>query len=182
MQAVHHMIPNSAKVFAVLISVLALVLMPAGVFATGSGNAPEKWPAWYAGSEVTIMMGPSGNSQNPNQLPGGCFGLGPDFASNKDLASMSVMYILPIPGATQMSCPDGHTSMHDMVLTVAPGDLAYSPFAAIVRCKANPNSITPPAMPYTSAADVEIAWSAGILACGAPSGAVRLSPVVGGSG
>jgi hypothetical protein len=163
---------------ALLISVLALLLLPVSVLATHDGNTPEKWPAWYEGQEIMVMSGPSGNSQNPNQLPNPCFGPGPDFRKNKDLAGTSVVYVLLVTGATQMYCPDGVTLRHDMVLTVAPGDPGYKPFVAFVYCFEGTH-FDVAAMPYTSAASVEAARTAGALRCGQPYGAVQLEPVLG---
>jgi hypothetical protein len=178
MNTTPHVVRHSHRRVALLISVLALLLLPASALATHAGNTPEKWPAWYEGQQVTTMMGPSGNSQNPNQLPSSCFGPGPDFRDNKDADGLPVIYIVLATGATQMSCPNG-AMMHDMVFTVAPGDLAYRPFVAFVYCFAG-SSFDAMAMPYTSAAAVEAARDAGALNCGAPVGPVQLSPIVGG--
>ena len=151
----------------------------------GFHGGPEIFPAYYDDTVVSLMMGPSGNSSNPNQVlafSGGekCFGLGPDMAKTSRRADVPIMYTLFVPGATQMSCPDG-TLRHDMVLTAVPGDRGYQPAVRIVRCGIGPNWANPavgPAFPYTSAAEVEAARSSGKLSCAAPS-PVRMAPVVG---
>ncbi|HMM40946.1 MAG TPA: hypothetical protein PKA95_03510 [Thermomicrobiales bacterium] len=162
---------------AVLISTLVLLLLPASVVATHDGTAPEKWPAWYNGVEILTLMGPSGNSQNPNQLPSRCFGPGPDFRKNKDIDGLPVMYAIHSDSATQIACPDG-SLMHDMILSVAPGDPGYQPLVGWVHCFEGPN-FDPADMPYTSAAAVQAGAAGGELTCGAPVGPVYISPVVG---
>lgn len=161
---------------------LALVSMlgPGASYAFHGG--PEIFPAYYQDSVVSFMMGPSGNSSNPNQVLGGvnCFGLGPDMSGTSRRSDVPIMYTLFVPGATQMSCPDG-TLRHDMVLTAVPGDPGYQPAVRIVRCLPGPNWANPaigPAFPYTSAAEVQAAIASGKLSCAAPS-AVRMAPVVG---
>ena len=101
--------------------VLAVALLPMATPATHDGTKPEIWPAYYDGQVVTVMMGPGGNSANPHQIPHPCFGLGPDFSGTSRAADVPLLYIVMVPGATQMSCPDGR-GMHDMVLTAVPGD------------------------------------------------------------
>jgi hypothetical protein len=178
MNTTPHVVRHSHRRVALLISVLALLLLPASVLATHDGNTPEKWPVYYEGQEITVMSGPSGNSQNPNQLPNYCFGPGPDFRENKNLAGTPIVYVLLVTGATQMYCPDGVSLRHDMVLTVAPGDPGYKPFVAFVYCFEDTN-FDVAAMPYTSAAAVEAARTARALRCGQPYGAVQLEPVLG---
>lgn len=150
-------------------------------------GGPEVFPAYYEDTIVSLMMGPSGNSSNPNQiitrLPNGvpCFGIGPDMGSTSRRSNVPIMYTLFVPGATQMSCPDGTTLLHDMVLTAVPGDPGYQPAVRIVRCIPGPNwadTTIGPAFPYTSAAEVEAARASEKLTCFPPS-PVRMSPVVG---
>lgn len=169
-------------VLAVAALFAALVVMaPSASYAAHGG--PEVFPAYYEGTVVSLMMGPSGNSSNPNQVFGGgpgCFGLGPDMAGTSRRGDVPVMYTLFVPGATQMSCPNG-SARHDMVLTAVPGDPGYQPAVRIVRCLPGPTWADPsvgPAFPFTSAAEVEAAIAAGKLSCAPPS-PVRMAPVVG---
>ena len=146
-------------------------------------GGPEVFPAYYADTVVSLMMGPSGNSSNPNQVFFGvnCFGVGPDTTGTSRRSDVPIMYTLFVPGATQMACPDGTTLRHDMVLTAVPGDPGYQPAVRIVRCVSGPNWANPsigPAFPYTSATEVQAAIAAGKLTCAAPS-PVRMAPVVG---
>jgi hypothetical protein len=157
------------------VSALALVAAPAVALAT-HGKGPEVFPAYYEGTTRFVMMGPSGNSENPNQAPSACFGLGPDFSQTSRSASVPIFYTLFVPGATQMACPNG-TSRHDMVLTAVPGDPGYNAAVQAVRCFPGP-SFSVAEMPYTSAAEVEAGIAAGKLACSPTR--VLLSPVVAG--
>jgi hypothetical protein len=157
-----------------LIIGVVLALVPVGALATH--GQPEKFPAYYDGRIVTVMMGPSGNSSNPNQAPSPCFGVGPDFSQTARAADVPLFYALFVPGASQMYCPDG-TFRHDMVLSAIPGDPSYNAAVQVVRCVAGPNFATAN-MPYTSAAAVEAGIARGELQC--VLGAVLLSPVVGG--
>lgn len=156
------------------VSALALVAAPAVALAT-HGKGPEVFPAYYDGATRFIMMGPSGNSENPNQVPSACFGVGPDFSQTSRSASVPIFYTLFVPGATQMACPNG-TSKHDMVLTAVPGDPGYNAAVQAVRCLPGP-SFSVADMPYTSAAEVEAGRAAGKLTCSPTR--VLLSPVVG---
>jgi hypothetical protein len=88
------------------------------------------------------------------------------------------MYGIHAEGTTQMACPNG-SAMHDMILSVAPGDPGYQPLVGFIHCFEGPNFDVAD-MPYTSAAAVEAAAAAGALTCGPPVGPVYLSPVVGG--
>ncbi len=161
---------------AVIPWVLAVALLPAAASATHEGTEPEKWPAYYDGQVVSVMMGPGGNSANPHQIPHPCFGLGPDFSGTSRAADVPLLYIVMVPGATQMSCPDG-SGMHDMVLTAVPGDPGYNPVVQLVVCNPGPN-FTAAAMPYTSASAVEAAINAGQLRCRTLQH-IRFSQVVG---
>ncbi len=144
--------------------------------AHGHHGGPEIFPAYYDGTVVSFLMGPSGNSQSDHQAPGGCFGLGPDMADTSRRSDVPIMYTLFVAGATQMSCPGG-VAMHDMVLTAVPGDPGYQPAVRIRRCSAGPNFASAD-FPFTSAAEVEAGIAAGQLVCRAP-GPIRLASVVG---
>lgn len=154
------------------------VLLAAGVPATAlatHGNQPEKFPAYYDGQVRQVMMGPAGNSQNPNQAPSSCWGLGPDFSQTNRSADVPLFYTLFVPGADQMMCPNG-TRRHDMVLSAVPGDPGYNGAVQLVRCLAGPN-FDIAEMPYTSAAAVQAGIAARELTCS--FGRVLAAPVVG---
>lgn len=156
------------------IAAAAALSVPAAALAT-HGNSPEVFSAYYEGGTRLVMMGPSGNSQNPNQAPHPCFGPGPDFSGTSRAADVPLFYVLLVPGATQMACPDGRFQ-HDMVLSAAPGDPGYNAAVQVVACFPG-SSFAPEEIPYTSAAAVEAARAAGKLTC--RLGRVQLSPVVG---
>lgn len=159
----------------------ALVFAALGVAAPTAVHAhhgePEIFPAYYDDTVVSFLMGPSGNSQNPHQVPRTCFGLGPDMTDTSRRSDVPVMYTLFVDGATQMSCPGVQESMHDMVLTAVPGDPGYQPAVRVRRCDEGPN-FSSADFPFTSAAEVEAGIAAGQLVCRAPS-PIRLASVVG---
>ena len=168
--------PRNASLMTVCALLLAAI--PGAALAT-HGKGPEKFPAWYEGDTRVVMMGPSGNSRNPNQAPSPCWGLGPNFSKTKRSARVPVFYTLFVPGATQMSCPGappGDPSWHDMVLTAVPGDRGYNAAVRLWRCTAGPN-FNIANMPYTSAAEVRAGIAAGELTC--TRRGILLAPVVG---
>jgi hypothetical protein len=155
----------------------ALVLAGALVGATAAfatHGEPEKFPAYYNAEVVLTLMGPSGNSQNPNQEPSPCLGLGPDFRDNDHPADAPFFFTLSAPGATQMYCPDG-SRKHDMIVTAVPGDVAYSPIVQMVSCRPGPAFVATD-MPYTSEAKIRAGVANGKLTC--TLGLHRLSPIV----
>ena len=172
--------PRSASMIGFCALLVAVV--PATALAT-HGKQPEKFPAYHEGQVRQVMMGPSGNSHNPNQAPSPCWGLGPDFSQTKRSADVPLFYTLFVPGATQMGpCPPPtppgfNNLLHDMVLTAVPGDPGYNAAVQVVRCLPGPN-FDGTDVPYTSAAEVEAAWAAGELSCA--FGRVLAAPVVGG--
>lgn len=141
---------------------MLFALAPAAAVAT-HGGGPEVFPAYYDGQVRQVMMGPSGNSNNPNQAPSPCWGLGPDFSQTKRAADVPLFYTLFVPGADQMMCPNG-TLMHDMVLTAMPGDTGYNAAVRLVRCVPGPNFAIAD-MPYTSGQQVQAGIAAGELSC-----------------
>lgn len=147
---------------AISLCAILVALVPAAALAT-HGDGPEVFPAFYDGEVHQVMMGPSGNSSNPNQAPSPCWGLGPDFSSTKRAADVPLFYTLFVPGASQMMCPDG-TLVHDMVLTAVPGEDGYNAAVRLVRCVPGPNFDLAD-MPYTSAQEVEAGIAAGELSC-----------------
>ena len=168
--------PRSASAIS-LCAALALVF-PAVALGT-HGKQPEKFPAYHDGDVRQVMMGPSGNSANPNQAPSPCWGLGPDFSETERSADVPLFYTLFVPGATQMMCPEGvmPPRTHDMVLTAVPGDPGYNGAVQLVRCLPGPN-FDIAKMPYTSADAVEAGIAAGELSCTPIR--ILMAPVVGG--
>ncbi len=156
------------------LAAMLIALVPAVALAT-HGKQPEVFPAYYEGEIRHVMMGPGGNSNNPNQAPSPCWGLGPDFSKTKRAADVPLFYTLFVPGASQMMCPDG-TRVHDMVLTAVPGDAGYNGAVRLVRCVRGPNFDIAD-MPYTSAQQVEAAIAAGELNC-TNTGRILAAPVV----
>jgi hypothetical protein len=156
-----------------LVTAALLTLGVTGALAM-DGNTPSVFPAYYDGGIRQVLMSPSSNSENPNQVRAACYQVGPDFSTSARAADVPVMYTLFVPGATQMSCHDG--TRHDMVLTAVPGDEGYNGAVRVTRCLAGPNfSIED--MPYDSAAAVEAGIAGGELVCTRLF--VALSPVVG---
>lgn len=147
---------------AIVVLALLAAAVPGAALAT-HGDGPEKFPAYYKGEVRTVMMGPGGNSENPNQAPSPCWGLGPDYSKSKRSAEVPLFYTLFVPGATQMSCPDG-SRVHDMVLTAVPGDPGYNGAVQLVRCLPGRN-FDIAKMPYSSAAAVEGGIAAHELNC-----------------
>jgi hypothetical protein len=142
----------------------ALVLFPVATLAAHD-TLPEKFPAWYEGETRSVLMGPSGNSSNPNQLEIACFGLGPILSNRAANETAPVFYALFVPGASQMYCLDENgapTWFHDMVLTRVPGDPGYSPVVNVYACMATTEEV----IPYESEADVLAGIDAGQLQCG----------------
>lgn len=164
--------PRRASVLG--LAAMLIALLPAVALATHS-KQPEVFPAYYDGEIRQVMMGPGGNSNNPNQAPSPCWGLGPDFSQSERAADVPLFYTLFVPGASQMMCPDG-TRVHDMVLTAVPGDASYNGAVQLVRCVSGPNFDIAD-MPYTSAQQVEAAIAAGELNC-TNTGRILAAPVV----
>jgi hypothetical protein len=142
--------------------------------ALATHGEPEVFPAYYEDHVVLTLMGPAGNSQNPNQEPSVCLGLGPDFRDNTQPADAPFFFTLTAPGATQMYCPDG-SRKHDMIVTAVPGDVSYKPIVQMVSCRPG-SAFNPADMPYTSEAEVRTGISSGKLTC--TLGLRRLSPIV----
>jgi hypothetical protein len=142
--------------------------------ALATHGEPEVFPAYHNDGVVLTLMGPSGNSANPNQEPSVCFGLGPDFRDNTEPAEAPFFFTLAAPGATQMYCADG-SRKHDMIVTAVPGDPGYSPIVQMVSCRPGP-AFTVSEMPYTSEAEIRAGIAARKLTC--TLGLRRLSPIV----
>ncbi len=164
---------------AAVLAFCALLVATAPAALATHGQQPEKFPAFYEGQVFEVMMGPSGNSENPNQVSSPCWGLGPDFTEANRSAEVPLFYTLFVPGADQMSCPDG-TRMHDMVLTAVPGDPDYNAAVQVMACRRPPDfKATETAKnPYKSEGEVKLGIAAGDLICGL--GPVLQAPVTGG--
>lgn len=169
----------------VVLGILFLVLAFAAVSSARASAADrniEVWPAYYQGDEVQMMMGPGGNSANPNQLGAGatCFNLGPAGTGGPSPKAAPVFYFIFYPDATQMWCVDEEGgavdgTKHDMILTVVPGDRGYNATVEGMGC-APGDGFSPP---YTSAAEVADAIdgdNAGQLLC--ESWGTQLAPIV----
>ncbi len=157
---------------AVLLMSLAVIASPK-VLAT-HGDV-EVWPAYYEGEVVYVMMGPSGNSANLNQVIDACWGLGPDISGASKPKGLPEFYAIFYDEATQMYCPDGSLT-HDMIVTAVPGDRGYNPKVQLIGCGPAEYFYVNDNYPYTSASAVEAGIIAGELAC--EPGGVLLSPVV----
>jgi hypothetical protein len=102
----------------VMLAGLAALILSSWSGVASAQQGPALWPAYYNGTEVTIMMGPADNSS----------GNGPDVSKARQ--PLPIMYALAIPTATQMNVP----VWHDMVLTALPGDRDYNAKVAVVWC------------------------------------------------
>jgi hypothetical protein len=160
----------------VVFAVTAIASLVGANIALATHGEPEVFPAYYNDGVVLTLMGPSGNSQNPNQEPSPCLGLGPDFRDNTQPEDAPFFFTLSAPGATQMYCPDG-SRKHDMIVTAVPGDAGYSPIVHMVSCRPGPAFVASE-MPYTSEAEVRAGIASGKLTC--TLGLLRLSPIVSG--
>lgn len=152
----------------------------ANVPAASATNAgPHVWPAYYNGSVIHIMMGPGGNSASLNLLsvPACGWGLGPDVSQAAEPRGLPIMYALFISGATQMPCPGIPAYNHDMVMTTVPSDAGFNARFRVWGCGQGQN-YDPSKFPFTSAAAVEAAITAGELSC-SPSLGGQFAQVVG---
>lgn len=184
------------------LGVLTLVLVLAALSATNAVATHEDvevWPAYYDllddaensttdWEEVNVLMYPIGhNKTHPQDDPDdpSCFGFSPNITKAKSTQRhANSFYILAVPGATQMHCPDG-TGMHDMMVTKMPGDRGYSPMIQFIVCTSTvaPNVWNYDFMPYTSVDDIENGPGKDQIGCDGPFPADKsvLSPVVLGS-
>jgi hypothetical protein len=154
-----------ARLFApVMVASLAILMLSMWTgIVSAAQQGPALWPAYYNGTEVTIMMGPGDNSARPGA------GTGPDVS--KAHQPLSIMYALFIPDFTQMVD-------HDMVLTALPGDPGYNAKISVVACVPSTDYSSGPRV-YTSEAEVLEGVSFDELECfNTPY--VRFAQVVGG--
>lgn len=164
----------------IIVALLASIL----AFSTGSakaggppGDNVELEPSYYNG-EVYLLAIPSAKSSNPNQSAFACFDLGPDL-TDQTTGPYGTLYVILVPGATQVACPDG-SLRHDHVLSAVPGTAGYVPRWQIIL--AVPGSAFDPAiMPLTTVAAVEAAVQAGQLEL-LNTGIVFDAPVIGQAG
>jgi hypothetical protein len=140
---------------------MAFLLHPA-VSAAAGGPPPDQLelePSYYNG-DVYLLAIPSAKSANPNQAVFACFNLGPDL-TDQQTGPYGTLYVILIPGATQVACPDG-SLRHDHVLSAVPGVGGYVPFWRIIL--ATPGlEFDSSIMPVTSVTGVEAAVQAGKL-------------------
>lgn len=181
----------------VVLVVLALALALAVVSARSASAADgdiEVWPSYYdlldengdstpEDEVVQLLMGPGGNSANPNQLGAGttCFNLGPAGTGPRKPGRAPVFYFVFYPDDTpggQMWCKneDGEPvsgTRHDMILTAVPGDRGYNATIEGIGCF--PGTGFDP--PYTSVEKV-LAHEADEKLVGCVSFGTQMSPVV----
>lgn len=159
---------RQGKSLAKLVAPVMLAGLAALILSSWSGvvlaaqDGPALWPAYYNGTEVTIMMGPADNSSRPGA------GTGPDVSKARQ--PLPLMYALGIPTATQMID-------HDMVLTAVPGDPDYNAKISVVWCVASKNFWTGPLV-YKSETAVLDGIAADEIDC-FNIGVVRFAQVVG---
>lgn len=146
-----------------MIAGLAVLILSSWSAVVSAQQGPALWPAYYNGTEVTIMMGPADNSARPGA------GTGPDVSKARQ--PLPVMYALFIPTATQMID-------HDMVLTAVPGDPDYNAKISVVACVPSTNFASGPGV-YTSETAVFDGIAALEIAC-SNTPFVRFAQVVGG--
>ena len=167
-----------------MVTALALNALATAPVLAGTGGKLRIEPAWYDGQVVSFLQ-PTLFSANPNGGVLACFGLGPDL-SGIDRPSQP-LYVIFDDTATQDHC-DGQPTVlrHDHVLSVAPGDPAYSgAWTLVLLVEATPGSIDLAADPITSAGQIQSALSDGILvdvtSILVPGGPVRMvAPVIAG--
>jgi hypothetical protein len=176
-----HRLRRLAAVVAAALAVTALGASPA---LAGKGGELRIEPGWYDGHELSFLQ-PNVFSANPNGGVLACFGLGPDL-SGIDRPSQP-LYVIFDDTATQDHCDGQPTALrHDHVLSVAPGDPAYSgAWTLVLLVEATPGSIDLAANPITSVEQVQSALGDGSLvdvtSVLAPGGPVRVvAPVIAG--
>jgi hypothetical protein len=168
---------------AVLAAVSATVLL-AGSASAGSGGQLRIEPAWYQGHGITFLQ-PSLFSADPNGGVFACFGLGPDLTGVT--RPTAPLYVILDDTATQDHCDGDPTALrHDHVLSVAPGDPGYTgAWTLVLLVEAVPGSVDLATDPFTSAAQVRDAVSAGVLvdvtSALTPTPVTMVAPVIGGS-
>jgi hypothetical protein len=139
----------SRLVRAIWAAIFVMTIGATAVTATGGETA------WFNGEQVTFRI-PAGDSNDPNQFVFACFTVGPDLSNTSRSAPAPIMYVVVNDYATGHHCPGDPTALrHDHVLTTAPGHPGYTASWTIVLALPGPN-FTPAAMPYTSAAAVEV--------------------------
>ncbi|MHB1131111.1 MAG: DUF7482 domain-containing protein [Chloroflexota bacterium] len=169
-----------ARRLVVAFALAALVLVVGSAAAFAGGPPPtrvELEPSYYNG-EVFLLAIPSAKSANPNQATFACFNLGPDM-TNQSTGPAGTLYVVLVPGATQVACPDG-TLRHDHVLSAVPGTDGYAPRWRIILATAG-TEFDPAVMPLTSVTEVQAAVAAGQIVL-TDTGIVFNAPVIGQAG
>jgi 4-oxalocrotonate tautomerase len=172
------------RLAAAVVAALAVTALAAAPALAGKGGGLRIEPAWYDGEAVSFLQ-PTLFSANRNGGVLACFGLGPDL-SGIDRPSQP-LYVIFDDTATQDHCDGQPTALrHDHVLSVAPGDPAYSgAWTLVLLVEATPGSIDLAANPITSAEQIQSALADGSLvdvtSVLAPGGPVRMvAPVIAG--
>jgi hypothetical protein len=172
------------RLAAAVAAALAVTALAAAPALAGKGGGLRIEPAWYDGEAVSFLQ-PTLFSANRNGGVLACFGLGPDL-SGIDRPSQP-LYVIFDDTATQDHCDGQPTELrHDHVLSVAPGDPAYSgAWTLALLVEATPGSIDLAANPITSAEQIQSALVDGSLvdvtSVLAPGGPVRMvAPVIAG--
>ena len=155
----------------------ALGLLIAATAAPAAARPPFE-PAYFNDQTVWFRVASSG-SANPNQATVLCFNIGPDVSATERSASVSPLYVIFAPGATNEQCPDG-SNLHDHVFSAGPGSPGYNGAVRIVAAMAT-GTFDPSVMPITSAAEVQALVSAGQLTL-ADTGITMIAHLVGGKG
>ncbi|HEX9617213.1 MAG TPA: hypothetical protein VGA03_07330 [Anaerolineales bacterium] len=162
------------------ILLFAVFLAGTGTIALAGGPPPDQVelePSYYNG-DVYLLAIPSARSANPNQAVFACFNLGPDM-TDQQTGPYGTLYVILVPGATQVACPDG-SLRHDHVLSTVPGTAGYVPRWQIILAVPGP-AFDPAIMPVTSVSAVEAAVEAGQLEL-VDTGIVFNAPVLGQAG
>ncbi len=163
----------------VVLGVLTLALASAALSATqvlAKHGDVEVWPAYYEEDVVSTLMYPVGHKKSNPNFPSGCWSASPKVDKGNSDTDLPEFYVLFVPGATQMYCPDG-SSKHDMVATAVPGDPGYNPNVELIVCLEDENYVD--GTTFTSEQAVLLAIDDDKLDCDTVgSVGVRLSPVV----
>lgn len=143
-----------------MLTALAVTGLAATPALAGKGGELRIEPAWYDGLAVSFLQ-PTPFSANPNGGVLACFGLGPDLSGIN--RPSQPLYVIFDDTATQDHC-DGQPTVlrHDHVLSVAPGDPAYSgAWTIVLLVEAAPGSIDLAADPSPRQSGSSPRWPTG---------------------
>jgi hypothetical protein len=157
------------------LSTLFLLVLSLSAWAGGPpAEQVELEPSYYNGRVYQLAI-PSAKSGNPNQATFACFNLGPDL-TDQTTGPYGILYVILVPGATQVACPDG-SLRHDHVLSAVPGVDGYMPRWKIILALPGP-AFNPAQVPFTSTSAVEAGVLAGQLEL-LDTGIIFNAPVLG---